>query len=39
MRFLIPVRIGQVGYMYDQVYGTFYENAGTGSFVLGPDII
>lgn len=39
MRFFTPVRIGQVGYMYDQINGTFYENAGTGSFVLGPDII
>lgn len=34
---LIPVRIGQVGYMYDKVSGQLYGNAGTGSFTLGPD--
>lgn len=33
----IPVRVGSVGYMYDRVSGTFFGNAGTGSFVLGPD--
>lgn len=35
---LIPVRIGQVGYLYDQNSGTLFQNAGTGSFVLGPDV-
>lgn len=34
----IPVRIGQVGYLYDRVSGTLFSNAGTGSFILGPDI-
>jgi hypothetical protein len=34
---LIPVRVGQVGYMYDKVSGTLFGNSGTGSFVLGPD--
>lgn len=34
----IPVRVGQVGYMYDKVSGTLFGNAGTGSFILGPDI-
>lgn len=35
---LIPVRIGSVGYMYDKVSDTLFGNAGTGSFVLGPDV-
>lgn len=35
---LIPVRIGDVGYMYDQISGNMLGNAGRGSFVLGPDI-
>lgn len=34
---LIPVRVGSVGYMYDKNSGTFYGNAGTGAFILGPD--
>ena len=34
---LIPVRIGQVGYLYDKVSGTLFGNNGTGSFTLGPD--
>ena len=33
----IPVRVGNVGYMYDKVSGKLFGNAGTGSFVLGPD--
>lgn len=36
---LIPVRVGQVGYMYDKVSGTLYGNSGTGSFTLGPDVV
>lgn len=36
---MIPVRVGQVGYMYDRVSKTLFGNAGTGSFVLGPDVI
>lgn len=35
---LIPVRVGTVGYMYDSVSGQLFGNAGTGSFVLGPDV-
>lgn len=35
---MIPVRVGQVGYMYDRVSGVLFGNAGTGSFILGPDI-
>ena len=34
----IPVRVGQVGYMYDKVSGTLFGNAGTGDFILGPDV-
>lgn len=35
---LIPVRVGQVGYMYDKVSGQLFGNAGTGNFILGPDV-
>lgn len=34
---LIPVRVGNVGYMYDRVSGQLFGNAGTGNFILGPD--
>ena len=34
---LIPVRVGNVGYMYDKVSGKLFGNAGTGEFILGPD--
>jgi len=33
----IPVRVGQVGYMYDKVSGQLFGNSGTGSFILGND--
>ena len=36
-RDFIPVRVGNVGYMYDKVSGKLFGNAGTGSFILGPD--
>lgn len=35
---LIPVRVGQVGYLYDRVSGQLFGNAGTGAFVVGPDV-
>lgn len=35
---LIPVRVGYTGYMYDKQTGQLFSNAGTGSFILGPDI-
>ena len=36
---LIPCRDGNgVGYMYDTVSGQMLGNAGTGAFVVGPDI-
>lgn len=34
---LISVRVGQVGYLYDKVSGELFGNAGTGSFIVGPD--
>lgn len=34
---LIPVRVGQVGYMYDKVSGRLLGNVGTGTFILGND--
>ena len=37
VRDLIPVRVGNVGYMYDKVSKQLFGNAGTGSFILGPD--
>ena len=38
VRDYIPVRVGQVGYMYDRVSGQLFGNAGTGEFILGPDV-
>ena len=42
---MVPVRIGQIGYMYNKVnprsgpHGNgLYSNAGTGNFYLGPDV-
>lgn len=35
---LIPIRIGQVGYMYDKISKAIFGNSGTGSFTLGPDV-
>lgn len=34
----IPVRIGSLGYMYDNISGKLLGNVGTGSFTLGPDV-
>lgn len=34
---LIPVRIGQVGYMFDKVSCQLFGNSGTGNFILGSD--
>ena len=36
---LLPVRIGQVGYMYDTVSGKLFGNSGTNDFIVGPDVI
>lgn len=38
VRDMIPVRIGQIGYMYDKVSKQFFGNSGTGDFILGNDI-
>lgn len=37
IRDFIPVRKGNVGYMYDRVSGQLFGNAGTGVFTVGPD--
>ena len=37
VRDFIPVRVGDVGYMYDRVSGQLFRNAGTGAFIIGPD--
>ena len=33
-----PVRVGQVGYLYDKISKQLFGNDGTGSFILGNDI-
>lgn len=35
---LIPVRVGQVGYLFDTVTNHFYGNYGLGAFTLGSDV-
>ena len=37
VRDFIPVRVGDVGYLYDRVSGQLFGNAGTGAFIIGPD--
>lgn len=37
IRDFIPVRVGEVGYMYDQVNRLLYENVGSGNFSIGAD--
>jgi len=37
IRDYIPVRKGQVGYMYDKVSNQLFGNGGTGNFILGSD--
>jgi len=36
---LIPVRLGNTGYIYDRITNKRFGNAGTGDFVLGPDVV
>lgn len=36
---MIPVRVGNTGYMYDKVSGKLFGNDGTGEFILGPDVM
>lgn len=38
VRSFVPVRVGTVGYLFDRVSGQLFGNAGTGDFVLGPDV-
>ena len=38
VRDFIPVRIGQVGYLYDKVTKQLFGNKGTGQFILGNDV-
>ena len=33
----IPVRVGDVGYMYDRASGQLFGNSGTGAFIIGSD--
>lgn len=37
VRDYVPVRVGNVGYLYDKVSQTLYANEDTGTFILGPD--
>ena len=37
-RDFVPVRVGQVGYMYDKVSGQLFGNVNAGNFILGNDI-
>lgn len=39
VRDYIPVRVGQVGYLYDKVSGELFGNQGTGNFIIGPDLL
>lgn len=39
VRDYIPVRIGQVGYLYDKVSKTLFYNQGTGNFTFGSDVV
>ena len=34
---IIPVRVGDIGYLYDRVSGQLFGNSGTGAFIIGPD--
>lgn len=34
----IPVRVGQIGYMYDNISQNLFGNVGSGSFTIGPDV-
>lgn len=38
VRDFIPVRVGQVGYLYDKVSKQLFGNVGTGDFVIGSDV-
>jgi len=38
VRDFIPVRVGNIGYMYDRVSKQLFANKGTGNFILGQDV-
>lgn len=38
VRDFIPVRVGNIGYMYDNVSKKLFGNSGQGNFILGDDI-
>ena len=38
VRDMIPVRVGNVGYLFDKVSGQLFGNSGTGAFILGSDV-
>lgn len=35
---LVPVKINEIGYMYDTITKTLFSNVGSGQFILGPNI-
>ena len=35
---LIPVKLNNIGYMYDKVSGKLFGNTGSGTYTCGPDI-
>ena len=37
VRDFFPVRVGDVGYLYDRVSCQLFGNSGTGEFIIGPD--
>lgn len=39
VRDFVPVRVGDVGYLYDRVSGQLFGNIGTGAFVIGRDMV
>lgn len=38
IRDFIPVRVGQEGFLYDEVSGQLFGNMGSGSFAIGSDV-
>jgi len=36
VRDYIPVKVNEIGYMYDKVSGQLFGNTGTGTFIIGP---
>lgn len=39
VRDFIPVRVGQVGYLFDKISGELFGNSGSGTFAFGPDVV